>query len=118
MLGPSRPRCSNLRAISSIGTGFETLSYSLQYAQERLQKRAGTICAITGCPVDASARPTSASSRTLRIAANLRPRTVALRGVAMFTIQSYFAHIQLLQRGNPHRTNALSLAAIHLARSP
>ena len=69
MLVPSRPRWSMRRSISSTGTGSETLSYSLQYAQERLQKRMGTICAMTGCRVEASAWPTMASSRALSAAA-------------------------------------------------
>src|SRR5579883_43103 len=57
------------RSISPIGTGLETSSYSLQYAQARLQRRMGTIWAITGCRVEASAWPTRASSRTRRLAA-------------------------------------------------
>src|SRR5581483_3167676 len=57
------------RSISPIGTGLETSAYSLQYAQARLQRRMGTIWAITGCRVEASAWPTRASSRTRRLAA-------------------------------------------------
>lgn len=49
----------------------------------------GTICAITGCDVNASARPTIATSRTLRVAAFSRPFTVALRGVATLSIETY-----------------------------
>ena len=32
----------------SAGTGFEKSSYSLQYVQDRLQRRIGMMCAITG----------------------------------------------------------------------
>jgi hypothetical protein len=55
--------------IVSSGTGFETLSYSLQYLQERLHWRIGMMCAITGWSVEAKARPIIASSRTRRCAA-------------------------------------------------
>src|SRR5690242_19548855 len=71
------------RSISSTGTGSEALSYSLQYAQERLQKRIGTICAITTCRVEASARPTMPSSRSLRVADLMRLlRRVGMEAVA------------------------------------
>ncbi len=42
--------------ISSIGTGSEVLSYSLQYVQERLHRRIGTMCTSTGCFVETNAR--------------------------------------------------------------
>ena len=32
----------------SSGTGFEKSSYSLQYVQERLQRRMGMMCAMIG----------------------------------------------------------------------
>ena len=37
-----------LHTWSSIGTGFEKSSYSLQYVQERLQRRIGMMCAMIG----------------------------------------------------------------------
>jgi hypothetical protein len=42
-----------------------------------LQNRAGTICARTGCDVDASAFATIAYSRALRVAAIHFPRAVS-----------------------------------------
>jgi len=51
------------------GHRFETLSYSLQYAQERLQNRMGTICAITNIVWWRQGAATTASSRNLRVAA-------------------------------------------------
>src|SRR5882757_8191666 len=66
---PSLPRSSIRRSISSSGTGSETSSNSLQYVQARLHRRIGTMCAIYGCPVEASAEPIDASSRTLRVTA-------------------------------------------------
>ena len=88
MAVPSRPSASILRFISSRGTGFDTLSYSLQYAQLKLQKRMGIICTSTGCDVEASARATIAYSRTFRLAAISRPRTVSLRGIPTSNIES------------------------------
>jgi hypothetical protein len=38
---PRAARRSTRQSISAVGTGLETLSYSLQYAQERLQRRIG-----------------------------------------------------------------------------
>src|SRR5260370_1408346 len=66
---PSRPRSSIRRSISSSGTGSETSSNSLQYVQARLHRRIGTICAIYGCPVETTAEPMDANSRTLRVTA-------------------------------------------------
>src|SRR5260370_27293883 len=66
---PSLPRSSIRRNISSSGTGSETSSNSLQYVQARLHRRIGTMCAIYGCPVETSAEPIDASSRTLRVTA-------------------------------------------------
>src|SRR5206468_12164109 len=43
-------------SITSIGTGSLVLSYSLQYVQDRLHRRIGTICTNTGCFVEAKAR--------------------------------------------------------------
>ena len=34
--------------MTSSGTGFEKSSYSLQYVQERLQRRMGMMCAMIG----------------------------------------------------------------------
>jgi hypothetical protein len=66
-----------------------------------LQKRAGTICASTGCDVEASALATIAYSRTFREAAIARPRTVFFRGTAIFTIE-------------PHCRRRLPLSQDHL----
>ena len=62
----------------------------------------GTICARTGWPVEASARPTIANSRALRAAAIMRPRSVDLRGVAILSIESQTEsewRIMLVPRG-------------------
>ncbi len=40
---PSSASLSIRRAISSVGTGGDTLSYSLQYPQSMLQRRIGMI---------------------------------------------------------------------------
>jgi len=40
----------------SIATGSLVLSYSLQYAHDKLHRRIGTMCTKTGCFVDANAR--------------------------------------------------------------
>ena len=50
--------------------------------------------------VQASARPTIANSRTFRVAANHRPRTVDLRGIAILSIESHRGE-GLLERNSP-----------------
>ena len=52
-----------------MGTGSETSSNSLQYVQARLHRRMGTMCAMYGCPVEASAEAIDPTSRTLRVTA-------------------------------------------------
>jgi hypothetical protein len=56
-----------------------------------LQKRLGTICASTGCPVVASALATILYSRIFRPAVLSRPRRVDLRGMAIDSIETYEA---------------------------
>jgi len=51
---PSSASRSIRRSISSVGTGLEKSSNSLQYVQERLQRRVGIIWASTGCRVESS----------------------------------------------------------------
>src|ERR1700680_1050046 len=64
------------RHISATGTGFEKSSYSLQYSQERLQRRMGIMWASTGCWVEARPHPIMRHSFN-RVSPNpraLRPR--------------------------------------------
>jgi len=53
---------------TSVATGGETLSYSLQYPQSMLQRRMGMICTSSGCAVCASPRANSRADRSLRLA--------------------------------------------------
>src|ERR1700758_4828702 len=99
MLVPSRARWSMRRSISSSGTGSETLSYSLQYAQERLQKRMGTICAMTGCRVEATAWPTIPISRSLRVKALRGDLLRRLTGGVGVTVDMEGSHDYSLQPG-------------------
>ncbi len=71
----------------SVGTGFEKSSYSLQYVQDRLQRRMGMMCAMMGWRVDIApqaimrnSRSRSANDRTLR--RNLNP----ISGIGLLTI--------------------------------
>src|ERR1043165_5901984 len=68
----------------STGTGFEVASYSLQYAQERLQRRIGMMCARTGCRVDTNAFAIIFHSRERRwIALKLRRSRTAAVGIVL-----------------------------------
>ena len=57
---------STRRSISAIGTGADTASYSLQYAQARLQRRIGTICASIGWSLERIERANIRASRSRR----------------------------------------------------
>src|ERR1700676_1985797 len=61
------------RHISATGTGFEKSSYSLQYSQERLQRRMGIIWASTGCWAEARPHPIMRHSFN-RVSPNRRAR--------------------------------------------
>ena len=63
---PSAASWSMRRSISSIATGWETWSYSLQYAQARLQRRVGMICARIGCLAERMALANMRTSRKRR----------------------------------------------------
>src|SRR5450432_2793823 len=63
---PSKPSLSTRWNITSVGTGFEKSSYSLQYSQARLQRRIGMICASRGWSVEARAHATLRAPRTAR----------------------------------------------------
>src|SRR6266851_5610832 len=79
---------SSRRFISSIGTGFDTWSYSLQYPQSRLQRRIGIMCTNTGCLVESSALPIIFSSRA-RVRKNRNLRcvfTLTLAFIAFFPV--------------------------------
>src|SRR4029453_10931631 len=65
-LVPSIASRSTRRRIRCVGTGSELLSYSLQYAHDRLHRRIGTIWARIGCRGDLSARATIRTSRRHR----------------------------------------------------
>src|SRR5215475_6075750 len=60
---PSPASRSIRRLTVSSGTGSEVLSYSLQYLQDRLQRRIGTRCARIGCFVENSPRDINLASR-------------------------------------------------------
>src|ERR1051326_411855 len=64
--------------IVSSETGFEVLSYSLQYSQARLQRRMGMTWASTGWLVEASAFPIMRHSRKRRVAARMLRRNVVV----------------------------------------
>jgi hypothetical protein len=60
---PSAARVSMRRIISSVGTGFEKSSNSLQYLQARLQRRVTTTWASMGWLGDLKALATKRISR-------------------------------------------------------
>src|SRR2546428_9513782 len=63
----------------SLGTGGDTLSYSLQYPQSMLQRRIGMICTSSGCAVCTSPRTNSRKDRALRCAvvSGANPKIIA-----------------------------------------
>jgi hypothetical protein len=63
MVVPSAANRSMRRSMVSTGTGFDVESYSLQYAQVRLQRRVGMMCAMTGWSVDTTPRQIILNSR-------------------------------------------------------
>src|SRR5262245_36646483 len=64
MIDVPNPANRSIRRLTvSIGTGSEVLSYSLQYLQDRLQRRIGTMCARIGCFVESNPRDMSLASR-------------------------------------------------------
>src|SRR5215472_11383330 len=69
MAVPMVPSRSMRRNISLVGTGFEKSSNSLQYVQERLQRRVGMICTSSGCRIERSPFASMRASRSLRCAA-------------------------------------------------
>src|SRR5271157_4106788 len=73
---PSAASLSTRRNISSVGTGFEKSSYSLQYSQARLQRRVGMICASSGWSVEANAAAIIRAPRKLRWSTFQRRRTL------------------------------------------
>src|SRR5579871_6736735 len=60
--------------IVSSGTGLEKSSYSLQYSQDRLQRRMGMICARMGWSVERSPLVMTRNSRMRRLAMSRRRR--------------------------------------------
>src|SRR5215471_4336553 len=63
-----------------VGTGSETLSYSLQYPQSMLHRRMGTICTRSGCAVCTSPRANSRTDRPLRLTeTNDKSESIATR---------------------------------------
>src|SRR5580692_5066137 len=79
----------------SVATGFEKSSYSLQYVQDKLQRRMGMMWAITGWSVDATPRTIIRHSRARRFSArrslqNLNP-LVLMEPVT--SIESYSCNI-------------------------
>ncbi len=64
---PSALNLSIRRSMTSVGTGADTLSYSLQYPQSMLQRRIGMICTRRGCAVSVRPRANSLRDRALRL---------------------------------------------------
>ena len=60
---PRSASLSNRWNITSVGTGFEKSSYSLQYAQAKLHRRIGMMCAKMGWSVDHSPLAMKMNSR-------------------------------------------------------
>src|SRR5580658_1817131 len=81
---PKPAKISRRFFISTSGTGFDTLSYSLQYPQSKLHRRIGMMCTKIGCFVDASALAIIFSSRT-RVRRNRRRRSRSTSALA-FTV--------------------------------
>src|SRR5262249_15170077 len=66
MIDAPSPANRSIRLLTvSIGTGSEVLSYSLQYLQDRLQRRIGTMCASIGCFVESNPRVINFASRRI-----------------------------------------------------
>src|SRR5262245_54165478 len=64
MIDVPNPANRSIRRLTvSIATGSEVLSYSLQYLQDRLQRRIGTMCARIGCFVESNPRDMNLASR-------------------------------------------------------
>src|SRR4030095_7149866 len=64
MIDVPNPASRSIRRLTvSRGTGSEVLSYSLQYLQDRLQRRIGTMCARIGCLVENNPRDINLASR-------------------------------------------------------
>src|SRR5215813_4131983 len=64
MIDVPSPASRSIRRLTvSRGTGSEVLSYSLQYLQDRLQRRIGTRCARIGCFVESNPREINFASR-------------------------------------------------------
>src|SRR5262247_4030911 len=64
MIDVPSPASRSIRRLTiSRGTGSEVLSYSLQYLQDRLQRRIGTRCARIGCFVESNPRDINLASR-------------------------------------------------------
>src|SRR5215469_178542 len=81
---PSSDSLSIRRNISSVGTGLETSSYSLQYLHARLQRRIGMMWASKGWSVETIARTTSLAPLRLRRASLiLRPRLTWRAGMVL-----------------------------------
>src|SRR5947207_12199435 len=98
----------------SVGTGFEKSSYSLQYVQDRLQRRMGIMCAMMGWRVDIapqaiirSSRSLSAKDRALR--RNLNP----MSGIRTFNHLNTLCGI--LARSANREARNRSAAGVHLS---
>src|SRR5262245_18122248 len=64
MIDVPSPASRSIRRLTvSRGAGSEVLSYSLQYLQDRLQRRIGTRCARIGCFVESNPRDINLASR-------------------------------------------------------
>src|SRR5262249_48992575 len=82
---PSEASLSIRASISSVDTGADTLSYSLQYPQSMLQRRIGTTWTSSGWSVLASPRANSRTDRHVRLAfRTLRIETDIISGARAF----------------------------------
>src|ERR1700733_1427238 len=77
----------------SRGTGFEKSSYSLQYVQERLQRRIGIMCAMIGWLVLAVPLARSFNSRILRLSFRFR-RVSDMQGLDLHPIKTQTRALQ------------------------
>src|SRR5215467_13515144 len=90
MIDVPSPASRSIRRLTvSSGTGSDVLSYSLQYLQDRLQRRIGTMCARIGCFVENNPRVINLASRrsveTFFIGLELNPLLLRHAGPRLFS---------------------------------
>src|SRR5713101_5578109 len=110
---PNDAKRSIRRSISSVGTGSEWSSNSLQYVQARLHWRMGMMWTCTVWRVEASAFPTSHSSRASRHFAFIRTRIVSRRAIYLSRIRC-----SLSSNATPHTRRRRFFAQVRNAGPP